>query len=149
MPPNRALSRASWLTRAWLCAVTIRSVPSGISEATTSFGSACTVTLIPAARAAAPSRSSGAAPPTPPDFGPVLAQHVQGRHAEMAGADESDPHNVSSVLSQGFPSITCRADLSPTHVLAGGVINRGGKSPYRPEIVAGGHVACAAACASG
>ena len=32
----------------------------------------------------------------------LLAQHVQGRHAEMAGADESDPHNVSSVLSLRF-----------------------------------------------
>ena len=28
----------------------------------------------------------------PCDLDPVLAQHVEGRHAEMAGADEGNPH---------------------------------------------------------
>src|SRR6266436_907301 len=51
--------------RAWLCAVTIRSVRSAISQAATSFGSACTLTSTPAARAAAASRSSGSATTTP------------------------------------------------------------------------------------
>jgi hypothetical protein len=55
---------ASLLMRAWLCAVTIRSVSGAISEATTYLGSACTTTSMPAARAAMANRSSPSATTT-------------------------------------------------------------------------------------
>src|SRR5882757_557524 len=58
MPPSLAPAIASLLTRAWLCAVTIRSVPGAISAAVTSLGSAWTTTSMPTALAAAASRSS-------------------------------------------------------------------------------------------
>ena len=35
----------------------------------------------------------------PDDIDAVLAQHIEGRHAKMAGADEGDPHGVWSVMS--------------------------------------------------
>src|SRR5262245_28287035 len=58
MPPSLAACSASRLTRAWLWAVTIRSVSGAISEAVTSLGLACTITSMPAALAAPTSRSS-------------------------------------------------------------------------------------------
>jgi hypothetical protein len=30
----------------------------------------------------------------PGDLDAVLAQHIEGRHAEMAGADEGNPHGL-------------------------------------------------------
>ena len=38
----------------------------------------------------------------PGDLDPVFAQHVEGRYAEMAGADEGDPHVFYPSL--GHPS---------------------------------------------
>ena len=38
MPPSFAAASASWLMRAWLCAVTIRSVSGAISEADDELG---------------------------------------------------------------------------------------------------------------
>ncbi len=49
----------------------------------------------------------------PDDFDAVLAQHVECRHAEMAGSDQGNPHDVLSVTSEACPpSITRRRQLS-------------------------------------
>src|SRR5450755_109412 len=115
MPPSLAAANASREMRAWLCAVTIRSEPGAISEATTSLGLACNLTSIP-------------------------AEHVKGRHAEMAGTDEGDPHGGLSVLSEASrPSIPRRRHLSPRPHRSQRVINRPGLSasnhaPMRPGL---------------
>ena len=67
--------------------------------ATTSLGSACTVTSIPAARGRRGQPVLGVGDHDADDIDAVLAQHIQGRHAEMAGADEGNPHGVWSVMS--------------------------------------------------
>jgi hypothetical protein len=58
MPPSLATASASRVMRAWLWAVTIRSLSGAISAAETNLASACTTTSTPAALAAAASRSS-------------------------------------------------------------------------------------------
>src|ERR1700753_3020434 len=129
MPQSLAPASASLLIRAWLCAVRIRSVFGAISEATTSFGLACTTTSIPAALAAAASRSSASCPHPlaprrvrgggepilgvvhhdPDDVDLVLPEHVQGRHAKMAGADKGDPHGRRFLLRWGVDSMPTAA----------------------------------------
>jgi hypothetical protein len=67
-----------------------------------------------------------------------LAQHVQRRHAEMAGADEGNPHGGSSVVSEvSLPSITRRRHLSRRRHGGQQVINR---TRVRPSVNPGSDI---------
>jgi len=48
------------------------------------------------------------------DFDTVLPQHVQRRHAEMAGADEGDPHGRSIRFERGTSSVDNTSQVSVT-----------------------------------
>ena len=103
--------------------------PSAISLATTSFGIGLHDHLDPGGLGGPrpPAGLRRRADHDPDDVDPMLAQHVQGGHAEMAGADEGDPHGGCSVLSRANlgPSITRRRLLSRRANRGQGVINRG------------------------
>ena len=49
----------------------------------------------------------------PCDLDAVFAQHVQGHHAKMAGADEGDPHAVNPSVGR-CPSIACGSGCHAT-----------------------------------
>src|SRR6185437_4786455 len=57
----------------------------------------------------------------PCDFDPMVPEHVEGRYAEMARADEGDPHHhpfpdfTKLLVKREYllASITCRGKLSP------------------------------------
>ena len=71
-------------------AVTIRSVPGAISEATTSFGSAWSPPRCGCLRRRCHPVLAVMHDDTC-DFHAVRLEHVQGRHAEMTGADKGNP----------------------------------------------------------
>ncbi len=61
----------------------------------------------------------------PDDLDAVLAQHVECRHAEMARADQGNPHIGLSVTSEASqPSIARRKQVSPRPPREGRVINK-------------------------
>ena len=69
------------------------------------------------------------------DFHAVLPQHVQRRHAEMAGADEGDPHGYLIRHERGIdPSIPCRRRLSRRPDMGQRVINRTRPQPLEPDV---------------
>src|ERR1700687_390500 len=126
MPPSLAEASAPLLMRAWLWAVTIRSVPSAISWAATRLGSACTVTAIPAARAAAASRSSASATTTPAMSTPRCRSILRVVTPKWREPTRVIRMVVLSVMSEAFrPSITRRGHLSPRPPVGQRVINRG------------------------
>ena len=92
MPPSFAAASASLPMRAWLCAVTIRSVSGAISDADHELGIGLHGDLDSGGPGSSGQPVLGVGHHDPGDLDAVFAQHVQGRHAEMAGADKGDPH---------------------------------------------------------
>src|ERR1700735_3499088 len=121
MPPSFAVARASLLTRAWLCAVTIRSVSGAISCGTTSLGLACTATSIPAERAAGARRwvktldkrhrvkASVPSITRHSHLSPRAAGYQQGAAGRVRGRNR--PHQVPSRLPAGVCHLLVGGDL--------------------------------------
>jgi hypothetical protein len=64
----------------------------------------------------------------------VLAQHIECRYAEMAGADEGDPHGGLSVLSYCIWAVdnTSQEAVTPTAAERQRVINKTGENRKAP-----------------
>src|SRR5690348_11980020 len=71
------------------------------------------------------------------DLDAVRLERVQGRHAEMTGADKGNPHGLPSVVFSNCASITCRGRLSPRSGQWGGAYQQGTIACPRPVWEAG------------
>jgi len=100
MPPSLAAASASLLTRAWLCAVTIRSVFAAISDAGDDFRVGLYHHLDTGGSGGCRQPVFTVVNDDPRDVDAAFAQHIESRHAEMAGADEGDPHKFKSVIGE-------------------------------------------------
>ena len=92
MPPSLAAASASRVTRAWLWAVTIRSVSGAISEADDALRIGLHHDLDSGGPRGGGQPVLAVVDDDAGDIDPVLAQRVECRHAEMAGTDQGDPH---------------------------------------------------------
>ena len=100
MPPSFAAASASLLTRAWLWAVTIRSVSLSDFRSHHELGIGLHGHLDAGGVRRGGQPVLGVGDHHPDDLDAVFSQHVERRHAEMAGADEGNPHDGVPSLGQ-------------------------------------------------